>query len=50
MDDPGAHATRRLTLAAPRREAMGRRWCLTEVARQSSGLPPLSLSDYVDAA
>lgn len=37
-----------LTLAAPRQEALARRWFLTEVARQFSGLPPRSWPDYVD--
>jgi anti-sigma regulatory factor (Ser/Thr protein kinase) len=38
-----------LALAAPRREAQARRWFLTEVARQSTGGPPRSWPDYLDA-
>lgn len=39
-----------LTLAAPRREALARRWFLTEVARQSAGQPPRSWPDYLAAS
>jgi hypothetical protein len=38
-----------LTLPATRREALARRWFLTEVARQSSGLAPRPWPDYADA-
>lgn len=48
--DDYCRSERLLTLAAPRREAMARRWLLTEVARQSSGRPPVSWPDYVDTA
>jgi hypothetical protein len=48
--DDYCRSERLLTLAAPRREAMARRWLLTEVARQSSGQPPVSWPDYVDTA
>jgi anti-sigma regulatory factor (Ser/Thr protein kinase) len=37
-----------LTLATPRGEARARRWFLTEVARQTSGLPPTAWPDYAD--
>jgi len=48
--DDYCRSERLLTLAASRREAMARRWLLTEVARQSSGQPPVTWPDYVDTA
>jgi len=48
--DDYCRTERLLTLAAPRQEVHARRWFLTEIARQCSGMAPRSWPDYCGIA